>query len=371
MRLQYGYVTATLRLFYGYVTALMWTPIYQITNQILNNIRQIAETLSEIKSLSINRATLAKIQYRAREISAYASTSIEGNPLSLTDVKHLLKHHPAALRDTEKEILNYNAALDHIYNQVKSHKFSLSLKTMETVQSLVVKDLMEDSEDCGQLRKKPVVIRDPRYLNSIIFMPPDVKDVRPLAQELCDFVQHHLHDLDPILLAGIFHKQFVIIHPFMEGNGRTTRLLTTAILGAAAFNFFDLFSFENYYNKNVTTYFKKVGLYGDYYDHHGRVDFTEWLEYFSGGILDELKRVQKSIILGLLAQERIPTHLNVILDYLKTNGSISQNDYGKISKRSLSARKKDFAHLVTLNLIRPIGHSRGTYYVLTDPLDEV
>ncbi len=77
----------------------MWNPKYQITHLILNNIRQIEEVLGEIKFLHLrNTATLAQIQYKARELSAYASTSIEGNPLSLTDVKRLLKNHPSTAR---------------------------------------------------------------------------------------------------------------------------------------------------------------------------------------------------------------------------------------------------------------------------------
>ncbi|MCF6293441.1 MAG: hypothetical protein L3J04_08620, partial [Robiginitomaculum sp.] len=61
----------------------------------------------------------------------------------------------------------------------------------------------------------------------------------------------------------------------------TTRLLTTAILGKSSLDLFEIFSFENYYNQNITRYFKAVGLTGDYYDHKDNVDFTHWLEYFA------------------------------------------------------------------------------------------
>jgi len=71
-------------------------------------------------------------------------------------------------------------------------------------------------------------------------------------------------------------------------------LLTTAILGKAGLNLFEIFSFENYYNYNVTRYFKAVGLEGDYYDLAEEVDFSDWLEYFADGILDELRRVRKA-----------------------------------------------------------------------------
>ncbi len=86
----------------------------------------------------------------------------------------------------------------------------------------------------------------------------------------------------------------VLIHPFMVGNGRTTRLAPKVLLAEMGLNTFNLFSFENYYNQNVTRYFQTVGEFGSYYDlvSYG-IDFTTWLEYFTEGIIDELLRVQK------------------------------------------------------------------------------
>jgi len=76
----------------------------------------------------------------------------------------------------------------------------------------------------------------------------------------------YLGKIDPIVLAGLFHRQCVIVHPFIDGNGRTTRLLTTAILGKGGLDLFEIFSFENYYNQNITLDFEKQGVgRGTYY----------------------------------------------------------------------------------------------------------
>lgn len=107
------------------------------------------------------------IKYVARKLSVFASNSIEG-PLALTDVKRILKNKPTHLRDTEKEIINYNKALEYVYTKVKNNSFILSLKELEKIQSIVVDGLMEDQEDIGYIRKKPVIIRDPRYIDQII-----------------------------------------------------------------------------------------------------------------------------------------------------------------------------------------------------------
>ena len=156
----------------------------------------------------------------------------------------------------------------------------------------------------------------------------------------------------------------VIIHPFIDGNGRTTRLLTTAILGKSGLDLFEIFSFENYYNHNITRYFKAVGLEGDYYDLQQEIDFSAWLEYFADGILDELRRIVKLLPEQLAVRPRLEPHHQQILDYIHEKGSITQREYGGISTRSLASRKLDFERLVQLNLIEVKGVGRGTYYVL-------
>lgn len=166
-----------------------------------------------------------------------------------------------------------------------------------------------------------------------------------------------------MLLAGLFHKQAVIIHPFMDGNGRSTRLMTSAILGMAGLDFFPIFSFEAYYNRNVTRYFRMVGEVGDYYDLKDKIEFSNWLEYFAEGILDELKRVQKT----LHEQPcRLEPHHRLILKHIEIHGSITQREYGVISDRSLAARKKDFSKLVELGLIQMEGGGRSVYYTKAD-----
>ena len=252
----------------------MWSPKYTISNKLLRTIREIGETQGSIRAARLTGPALAKLALQARTLSSYASTSIEGNPLPLTDVKRLIKQAPAQIRDTEREVLNYNQALEWVNDKVASGSFEISTKTFVMIQGMVVEGLMGNPFDIGHLRKKPVVIRDPRQPGQVMFMPPDHGDVSELSDALMNFVRKNIRELDPILLAGLFHKQAVIIHPFMDGNGRSTRLMTTAILGLAGLDIFPIFSFEAYYNRNVTRYFQMVGETGDYYDLKDGTDFT-------------------------------------------------------------------------------------------------
>lgn len=342
---------------------MIWVPQYRISNKLLLTIREIGESIGEIKSQNFTHTTLAKLELKARELSSYASTSIEGNPLPLTDVKRLLKTSKESIRDTEREVLNYNNALQSLYKSVSQNCFKLSVETLENVQGQVVDGLMDNPSHCRALRQDPVIIRNPRKIDEVIFIPPDAKDVLQLTKELTDFVNKNVGKIDPVILAGIFHRQNVIIHPFIDGNGRTTRLITTAILGKAGLDLFKIFSFENYYNHNITRYFKAVGLEGDYYDLKDRIDFSTWLEYFSEGILDELRRVIKLLPEQSIAKPRLEAHHHQILDYIREHGSITQREYGAVSKRSLASRKLDFEKLIKLDLIETKGTGRGTYYI--------
>ncbi|MGI9228887.1 MAG: Fic family protein [Gammaproteobacteria bacterium] len=325
--------------------------------------RRIGEALGEIKSLGLNRRSLAALKLEARELSTYASTSIEGNPLPLTDVKRLLKKRSKHVRATEKEVLNYNQALQSLYKSIPAGKFSLSLQTVESIQGQVVAGLMENEADSGHIRRDPVVIRNPRKLDEIVFIPPSAKDVKGLMRDLLAYIDNNIDQVDPIILAGIFHRQCVIIHPFMDGNGRTTRLVTTAILGKAGFDLFEIFSFENYYNQNITQYFNAVGLQGDYYELRDTIDFTHWLEYFAEGILDELMRTRKALPDKTPPPPKLETHHKLIMDYIDKHGSITQREYRELSPRSPASRKLDFRKLQKLGLIKAKGTGRGTYYV--------
>ena len=233
-----------------------WHPKYTISDKLLLTIREIGESIGEIKTLHLTDTALAKLELNARALSSYASTSIEGNPLPLTDVKRLLKTRKESIRDTEREVLNYNSALQALFKSIRQNRFKLNIKTLEQVQGQVVDGLMDNPSHCGALRQAPVIIRNPRKPDEIIFIPPDSKDVRALTEALMASVNQNVGKIDPVILAGIFYRQNVIIHPFIDGNGRTTRLLTTAILGRSGLDLFEIFSFEDYYNRNITRYFK-------------------------------------------------------------------------------------------------------------------
>ena len=343
----------------------MFKPQYTITDLLLANIKKINALIAELNNNRFPNVILLELERSAREVSAYASTSIEGNPLPLTEVKKILKFTPTHIRDSEKEVLNYNQALQDLNKQLKEGTIKLSLNLILKIQKQVILDLLPKFET-GHLREKAVVVNDPRT-GQPVYLPPDVKDVKPLMEDLIEFANNNTANIDPLILAGIFHKQMIIIHPFIDGNGRTTRLVTKSLLAAMGLNTFNLFSFENYYNQSVTKYFQTVGEFGNYYELVETIDFTVWLEYFTEGIIDELLRVQKLLPKTSIspASELQPYHIKII-KFIQEKGFISDRDYVKLVTRAKATRALDFQKMIELDLIERKAKGRATYYILKE-----
>ncbi len=335
-----------------------FAPRYTVSPPLLASIKRIAVLVHELNQQAVPAVVYAELQAEAEAVSAYASTSIEGNPLPLTEVKRLLKQHPDHLRQSEREVLNYNQTLTRL-NAMVGVPFTGDLVCR--IHRGVMQGLLPDHQ-VGQWRREPVVVNDPRT-GELIYLPPDVTDVARLMDQLVTFVQAHRDLLDPILLAGLVHRQLVVIHPFIDGNGRTTRLVTKHLLADMGLNTFNLLSFENYYNQDVTRYFHHVGLQGNYDDLVDGLDFTAWLTYFADGILDELLRVQKTPNARQTTPETtLQPHHQLILDTIDRQGHINDRAYAQLTDRAKSTRMLDFKKLIELGLIERQGRGRSTYY---------
>ncbi|MFO7680011.1 MAG: Fic family protein [Chloroflexota bacterium] len=336
----------------------MFQPRYQVSPLLLNRIKQITLLIYELNKRTWPEMVLAQFQAEAEAVSTYASTSIEGNPLPLTEVKRLLKNQPNTARQSEREVLNYNQALVALRGEWERPLTSSLLLDIHRQ----VMDGLLPSHQCGQFRREPVIIHNPRTREPI-YLPPDHGDVPDLVGALLDFVSANRAAMDAMILAGLFHKQLVIIHPFVDGNSRSTRLATRLLLAGLGLDTFNLFSFENYYNQNVSRYFQQVGVFGNYYEIVAEVDFTGWLEYFAEGILDELHRVEKELERHQATPDNsLQPHHRLILNHIDAHGFITDKAYAALTDRAKATRTLDFNKLMALGLIERQGQGRTTHY---------
>src|SRR3989344_715047 len=115
----------------------MFSPKYSITDVLLANIKRINTLVNELNNRRFPNVVLLKLERTAREVSAYASTSIEGNPLPLTEVKKILKSKPDHIRESEKEVLNYNQALQELNKELEEVRVKLSADLILKIQKQI------------------------------------------------------------------------------------------------------------------------------------------------------------------------------------------------------------------------------------------
>jgi Fic family protein len=124
---------------------------------------------------------------------------------------------------------------------------------------------------------------------ALVYMPPEPNDVPVLMEDLIAWInQPEQQQLPAPIKAGIFMWQFLTIHPYMDGNGRTARALATYILRQEGLWLKGLFILETYYDRHLEAYYRnlQMGLHHNYYFGRNDADLTQWLSFFVDGLAE-------------------------------------------------------------------------------------
>jgi Fic family protein len=172
----------------------------------------------------IPHSILAKLKAQLSIEWTYNSNSIEGNTLNENETQLVLQEgitiKGKSLRE-HFEVFNHDKALNHLYSLVSSD-YVLTSSDILSIHSYVLRSIEDNI--AGRYRNGTVRIVGAN------FVPPNAHKVYDLMEELISFVNQNPYDLNDIELASIFHHQFVHIHPFFDGNGRTVRLVMNLLL---------------------------------------------------------------------------------------------------------------------------------------------
>ena len=251
---------------------------------------RIENAKSHLDVLPVNFELVRSLRELARLQSTHFSTKIEGNRLNQQEVKQLLEHKghfPGRERD-EKEVMGYYAALEQIEMWVKNQE-PITANRIKKLHSLVMGG--------GKKRVKSSPFREGQNAiydgsnGSIVYMPPEAKDVAPLIDEMLVWLK--TSDAPEPVKAGLIHYQFATIHPYYDGNGRCSRLLTALVLHLGGYGLRGLFCLEEYYARDLQNYYKAiaVGPSHNYYMGRAEADITGWLEYFCAGMAHSFEAI--------------------------------------------------------------------------------
>ena len=338
----------------------MFEPKFTYTDKIVNYIAEIASAKEIISNAKIIPLYDTKLKQDALIRSSHYSTSIEGNPLNLDEVETLIKNNQKPTTKAEQEVLNYFNVLNHLGQY--SDK-TITKNTILSVHKDLTKDLLRNPEYEGKFRDTPVVIGN-IHTKEINYVPPDAYKVPYLVDELLDWLNNTTDEMYPVIIAGILHYELVRIHPFVDGNGRTSRLMATLILSVHKFNINDYFTLDEYYNQDRQAYID--ALHSADKNH----DLTNWLEYFCGGVLYSINKVKSEVLkLGEITSkydntiQLTPNEISV-LTLLEEKGYVQNKDIQGMLNITPQASYKIIRKLKNKELIESRGKGRNTEYIL-------
>ncbi|MCK4401666.1 Fic family protein [bacterium] len=348
---------------------MIFKPKYTITDKILNNISQIAAGKEIIEHSRLIPKWELKLKKEARLHNAHSSTSIEGNRLTLEQVGMLSENKQIiGLVKDKQEVLNYLHALDAIPEY--AGKKAIDVKLFLNIHKTITNGTLENSEDCGVFRNRQVfvgrrIFDGTQFREVVEYMPPRTRDVPRLVKEFLDWLNAtKTSSIQPVILAGIAHYEVARIHPFIDGNGRTARLLASLVFYKTGFDHRRFFALDDYYDTDRYSYYAALKTV-----QKSKGDITKWLEYFTDGVLYSTNKVKEVIVkLDFLPKVNSAEQLELtsrqieILERIKVKGKITNKELRANFNISRQAMLKEISKLIDTDIIELAGKGRGAYY---------
>lgn len=352
---------------------MVFDPKYSITPKINKALVEIERVRGFLDAVKLKDDWIADMQQKALILESHHSTHIEGTALSLEQAKNILegKKVKGINRDDERELLNYKKAMDFISKYLGKDN-PVSEGIIREVHKVLVRGVRGENADPGNYRKIQNYVVNSRT-REIIYTPPTALDVPHLMREFVEWI-NKAEEVSPILVAGIAQFQFVHIHPFIDGNGRTARLLSTLILYKTGYDFKRLFTISEYYDKDRPAYYQSIQSV-----RMSGMDMTAWLEYFVNGLRSQMEEIQNKGKLSAISDKVVATlkdlRLNVrqgkIIHYLVLNNDQIDNERcQEICKSIKRTATRDLTGLVEKGVLEKRGEKKGTSYILSSKVLE-
>jgi len=329
-------------------------PRFQINPVLLNRVEAIAVLRERIRSATVQVSWIPALQKDSRVRNAHSSTAIEGNPLTLEQVRAVEQGEtlpvPGRVR---REVVNYFAALRHIEKQASTKR--LTHDDVFRLHKIVAGEVMDQGE-AGRYRTIRVRVGE--------FVPPVPEDVSGLMFELLEWWNTESPLLSPVLSSAIVHHRFETIHPFADGNGRTGRAMALWDLYRRGFDSHHIFSVDEFYWENRPRYYEAL----DGVRREGE-DLTQWLEYCAEGLLLTLERVWTRVqkLSAQPGQEKLVLRpkQEQLLQLLRDHKSMTPRELWDALGVSKQGTLDLLRPLIKAGLVKRVGTKKSGQYILT------
>ncbi|OGA06929.1 MAG: hypothetical protein A3D95_16080 [Betaproteobacteria bacterium RIFCSPHIGHO2_12_FULL_69_13] len=330
-----------------------YRPRFAITPALLGRVEAVAALRERIQGAAVQVAWIPALQKDTRARNAHSSTAIEGNPLTLEQVRAVEAGEalpvPARVR---REVVNYFAALRHIEKQAAKKR--IAHEDVLRLHAIIAGEVMDQGE-AGRYRTIGVQVG--------AYVPPPPGEVSGLMREFLEWWNDDAPVLSPVLSSAIVHYRFEAIHPFADGNGRAGRALALWELYRRGFDSHHIFSVDEFYWEDRPRYYAALEAVREQGE-----DLTSWLEYCAEGLQQTLERVWQRIQQLSASRSRARVVLRPkqeqLLQLLRARGSLSPREIWDGLRISKQGAMDLIRPLVKAKLVKRVGTLKNGRYVL-------
>jgi len=320
------------------------SPTFTITNTIANALTTIERARGFLAGATLSGEWIKERQNKAFILEAYSTTHIEGTQLTLEESELLLSGEKLKLADPDdvKELLNYRQAFELVAHYLEDGS-AITEGLIREIHKALVEGVRGNSAAPGEYRKVQNYVVNSET-KQVIYTPPSAFEVHIMMSELVQWINQK-QEINPILIAGIAQFQLVHIHPFLDGNGRSARLLSTLCLYQYGYDFKRLFSLSEYYDRNRPDYYQAIQSVRE-----KAMDMTNWLDYFTRALstqLQELVEESTNVIKkdNWKRKYDLSGRQEIAVTYAFKNGTLTIQDYERLAsgipRRTLQRDLKD------------------------------
>jgi Fic family protein len=333
---------------------VVYKPVYNITPVLLTEVEQIAALRERILAAAIQVAWIPALQKDTRIRNAHSSTAIEGNPLTLEQVRAIEEGReiPATAQRARREVANYFAGLRFVEKNVQRNVITHAV--VLKLHRIMAGEVM-DQGMAGQYRTIRVRV------GSYVAPPPE--RVRLMMTDLLEWWNKDAPKISPILSSAIVHHRFETIHPFADGNGRAGRMLSLWELYRRGFDNHHIFSIDEFYWEDRPSYYSALERV-----QQQNGDLTNWIEYSAAGLRLTLERVwtriQKLTARAGKAKLVLRPKQEQLLHLLREHKALTPREIWDGIGVSKQGALDLLRPLIKAGLIRRIGTKKTGRYVL-------
>lgn len=354
---------------YGWGLKMLRTDNIQITTDLLALIAEIEEFKGAWKALGILAPERLLALRRVSTIESIgSSTRIEGSKLTDREVEKLLSNLDIKYFETrdEQEVAGYAEVMETIFHAWEN--IPLTENHIKQLHRDLLKHSEKDLRHRGEYKKlsnSVAAFDESGEQIGIVFQTATPFDTPQLMEELVAwFNETRKHrNLHPLLATAVFIVVFLEIHPFQDGNGRLSRILTTLLLLQAGYSYVPFSSLERVIESN------KEGYYLALRQTQGTIrtnspNWQDWTVFFLRSLQKQVRNLNAKLEKEKLLRTALPELSVKIIDYARQHGRVSIGDMIRLTGVSRNTLKEHFRNLTDKNYLAKNGIGKGTWYGL-------